>query len=153
MDAPEDPRLLLLWNLYSTEHNDPDEVREDLEEMGYDPDLLVRRGRELFREVRGHMELEVDVERMRHQSEQAERLRERLRIQLDAEADPKAALLAMLPHAASEGQAVFFRKIENLSVEDALEILSDAQLLQILEERPEAQEDNDRNEHSHPDER
>lgn len=153
MDAPKDPRLLLLWNLYSTERDDPDEVREDLEEMGYDPDLLARRGKELLREVRGRVELELDAERTRRRSEQADRLRERLRMQLDAEPDPKAALLAMLPRTASEGQAVFFRKIESLSVEDALEILSDTQLLKMLEENPDAPENDNPHGREDPDER
>lgn len=153
MDTPKDPRLLLLWNLYSTERDDPDEVREDLKEMGYDPDLLARRGRELLREVRGRVELEFDAERTQRRSEQAERLRGRLRLQLDTESDPKAALLAMLPRTALEGQAVFFRKIESLSVEDALEILSDTQLLQMLEENPDALEDDESHGREDPDER
>ena len=152
MDAPKDSRLLLLWSLYSTERDDPNEVREDLEEMGYDPDVLAKRGRELLREVRGRIELELDAARTLRRSEQAERLRERLRVQLDAEPDPKAALLAMLPRTAVEGQAVFFRKIESLSAEDALEILSDTQLLQMLDENPDALEDDGPHGQEDPDE-
>jgi hypothetical protein len=112
--------------------HDKEEAREVLEEAGKSPEEVRRRGREFIRRVSGQAEL-AQAEKKKSK---LERLRDEVKDYLDQEVEnAREALAEVMAGISGESPEFYFRKIEDLSEEDALEMLNEAELLRILEER------------------
>jgi len=113
--------------------HDKEEAREVLEEAGKSPEEVRRRGREFIRRVSGQAKLA----RAKQKKSKLERLRDEVKdyLRREVEKPAKEALAEVMAGISGETPEFHFRKIEDLSEEDALEMLDEVELLRILEER------------------
>lgn len=108
-----------------------DEAREVLEEAGKDPEEVRARGREFIEKMKGKARLA----RAEAKKEKLGRMRERLHRKLDrqAQGNPKELLARAMAEGSEHGVQFHFRNIEDLSDEDALEMLDEIQLIHLWE--------------------
>lgn len=113
--------------------HDKEEAREVLEDAGKSPEEVRRHGREFIRRVSGQAELA----QAKKKKSKLERLRDEVKdyLRREVEKPAKEALAEVMAGMSGETPEVHFRKIEDLSEEDALEMLDEVELLRVLEER------------------
>ncbi|WP_259069481.1 hypothetical protein [Salinibacter ruber] len=112
--------------------HDKEEAREVLEDAGKSPEEVRRRGREFIGRVSGQAKLAE----AKQKKSRLERLRDEVKDYLDHEVEnAKEALAEAMAGISGETPEFHFRKIEDLSEEDALEMLDEVELLRVLEER------------------
>ena len=141
MDANHRERIGRLFDqLAEAVLDDKEEAREVLEEAGKSPEEVRRRGREFIRRMSGQAELA----RAKQKKSRLEQLRDEVKDYLHREVEnAKEALAEVMAGISGESPEFHFRKIEDLSEEDALEMLDEAELLRILEEREHESGDQD----------
>lgn len=141
MDANHRERIGRLFDqLAEAVLDDKEEAREVLEEAGKSPEEVRRRGREFIRRMSGQAELA----RAKQKKSRLEQLRDEVKDYLHREVEnAKEALAEVMAGISGESPEFHFRKIEDLSEEDALEMLDEAELLRILEERKQERGDQD----------
>ena len=141
MDANHRERIGRLFDqLAEAVLDDKEEAREVLEEAGKSPEEVRRRGRKFIRKVSGQAELA----RAKQKKSRLEQLRDEVKDYLHREVEnAKEALAEVMADISGESPEFHFRKIEDLSEEDALEMLDEAELLRILEERKQERGDQD----------
>jgi hypothetical protein len=120
-------------------HN-KEEAREVLEQAGKSPEEVRERGRAFIRKVSGKAELARAEQKKSKVKELRDKVQEYIHQQVEKPA--KQALAEIMAGISEESPQFHFRKIEDLSEEDALEMLDEVELLRILEKRDEDEEQN-----------
>jgi polyhydroxyalkanoate synthesis regulator phasin len=120
-------------------HN-KEEAREVLEQAGKSPEEVRKRGRAFIQRVSG----KVNLARAEQKKSKVDELRNQVQeyIQQQVEKPARQALAEIMAGMSGESPQFHFRKIEDLSEEDALEMLDEVELLRILEKRGEDEEQN-----------
>lgn len=143
---PEHDRLQRLFEGFGwAALDDPEMTREILADAGLDPDRLAEEGAALARQIYGEVRLRSAAEH-RAATEQAmiecrERIVKRLRA---TTGDVHAELVRLLTGSDTVRLQAYFRKIQDLGEEDALDMLTDAELLQFLNELDKISGDEDK---------
>lgn len=121
--------------------DDKEEAKEVLEEVGKSPEEVRRRGREFIRRVSGQAKLA----QAREKKSRLEQVRDEVMAYLHQEVEKpvKEALAEVMAGISGESPEFHFRKIKDLSEKDALDMLDEAELLRILEEREQKSGDQD----------
>jgi len=122
--------------------DDPEMTREILADAGLDPDRLAEEGAALARQLYGAVRLRSAAERRAGLEQMVTEHRDRILARLRAVGgDVRAELARLLAGGDTVRLQAHFRKIENLSEQDALDMLTEAELLQLLNEMDEAGSD------------
>lgn len=118
-----------------------EEAREVLEEAERSPEEVRRRGQDFIQKMKGKAKL-AQAEKKKSKINQ---LRDKLKDYVDrkVEGDPKKVLSEMMAKLSGETPQFHFRKIEELSEEDALDMLDEVELLRLLEQQEEEDEGED----------
>ena len=115
--------------------DDPEMTREILADAGLDPDRLAEEGAALAHQLYGAVRLRSAAERRAGMERAVIKYRERIVERLQATGgDVRAELARLLTGSDTARLQAYFRKIEDLGEEDALDMLTDAELLQLLNE-------------------
>ena len=124
--------------------DDPEMTREILADAGLDPDRLSEEGAALARQLYGAVRLHSAAERRAGVEQEIIQYRERIAERLQATTgDFRAQLARLLTGGDTARLQAYFRKIEDLGEEDALDMLTDAELLQLLNELDKTSSDED----------
>ncbi|NWF89102.1 MAG: hypothetical protein HXY50_06520 [Ignavibacteriaceae bacterium] len=116
--------------LSEDDSKDMKEVKEELLAAGIQPDLLVKEGEELIQKLIGKRKREFTKLRL---ADMKGKLNSFLQTSKEATANnAKEFLLSLLGNKNSEAFQASFRKIENLSDKEALEILNESKLLEFF---------------------
>lgn len=112
--------------------DEKEEAREALRDAGKNPEKVRSRGRAFIERMKGKARLT----RAEAKKAKLDRMRDRLRRHLKRQAgdDPKMALARVMAKESNQGVQAHFHKIEELSDEDAIEMLSEVELVRLLEE-------------------
>ena len=115
--------------------DDPVMAREILTDAGLDPDRLAAEGAALARELYGVARLQAASEQRAVVQQRVVALRDRLLARAQgAGGDFKTELARLFSGGDSTQLQAHFRKIEDLGDEDALDMLTDAEILRLLDE-------------------
>ena len=115
--------------------DDPQMAREILADAGLDPDRLAAEGAAFAREMYGAARLRAASERRAEVQQRIVELRERLTARArEVGGDFKAELARRLSGGDDLQFQAHFRKIEDLGDDDALDMLTDAEILRLLDE-------------------
>ena len=148
---PEHDRLQCLFEGFGwAALDDPEMTREILADAGLDPDRLAEEGAALARQLYGEVRLRSATEQRAWMEQKLIKYRGRIIKRLREEGgDVRAELARLLTSSDTTRLQASFRKIEDLSEEDALDMLADAELLQLLSKLDETsgdEEDSDSDE-------
>jgi hypothetical protein len=114
---------------------DEEEAKEVLREAGLDPGRVAVEGGAAARRIGGMARLQAAAEGRKQTEGHLEVLRARIAERLrSAGTDVKEALARLLADQSQLAPQVHFRKVENLSDEDAINMLTEAELLRLWEE-------------------
>ena len=114
---------------------DPEMAREILTDAGLDPDRLAAEGAALARELYGAARLQAASEQRAVMQQRVVALRDRLVAKARAAGgDFKTELARLLSGGDTIQLQAHFRKIEELGEDDALDMLTDAEILRLLDE-------------------
>ena len=115
--------------------DDPQMARDILADAGLDPDQLAAEGAAFAREIHGAVRLRVASARRVEVQQQIAVLRDRIVARTRAAGgDFKTELAKLLSGGDAVHLQAHFRKIEDLGDEDALDMLTDAEVLRLLDE-------------------
>ena len=115
--------------------DDPEMAREILSDAGLDTDRLAEEGAALARELYSTARLSAAAGRRAKAERTVAELRSVVAARIHALGDDVRSTLARLLAGGDEVQLqAHFRKLEEISEEDAIDMLTDAELLQLLEE-------------------
>lgn len=134
-DHPSEKRLLnLLDALAHDACTDAEEAASGLREVGLDPEEVEQRGVLFVQQLQGRTRLSLAKAKRHRQEHTLAALRERAADLVRAAGDnAKDALRRLLANREPDLE-LSFRKIESLEAEDALDVLSEAELLRLLDE-------------------
>ena len=126
-----------LWNLLDgLTHDaciDAESASTDLREAGVDPDDIGKRGHRFVQGLQSKIRLSIAKAKRQRQRESLPELRKRAAQHLRTSGEPiKDVLRRVLSE--QPGLEVSFRNIESLDPEDAVEILGEIALLELLDE-------------------
>ena len=118
-----------------------EETRSTLRAVGKDPDTVRAKGQRFIDRMRRKSRL---IEAQTKQNRLA-RMRAQLRERLDPQAqkNPKRLLAGVMAEDSKHDLQFHFRKIEKLTDEDAIEMLSEIEILRLMEELSEENENGD----------
>ncbi len=116
--------------LTEDDSKDIDQVKEELSLAGINPDLLISEGDEFINKLVGRRRRELVKERYLN-------IKSKLNLFMQTSKEvtsdsAKEFLLSILGEKNSEAFQASFRKIENLSDKEAMEMLNEKQLLELL---------------------
>ena len=137
MSASDDRlRLQRLFDSFSEAAlDDPEMAREILTDAGLDPVRLAAEGAALARELYGAARLQAASEQRAVMQQRVVALRDRLVAKARATGgDFKTELARLLSGGDTIQLQAHFRKIEELGEDDALDMLTDAEILRLLDE-------------------
>lgn len=134
-DHSSEKRLLnLLDALAHDACTDAEEAASGLREVGLDPEEVEQRGVLFVQQLQGRTRLSLAKAKRQRQEHTLAALRERAADLVRAAGDnAKDALRRLLANREPDFE-LSFRKIESLEAEDALDVLSEAELLRLLDE-------------------
>ena len=136
MTEPDRIKLQRLFDSFGEAAlDDPDMAREILTDAGLDPDRLAAEGAALARELYGAARLQAASARRAEVQQRITTLRDRLVARARAAGgDFKTELARLLSGGDAAQLQAHFRKIEDLGEDDALDMLTDAEVLRLLDE-------------------
>lgn len=109
-------------------------VREDMREQDKDPEAIREEGVAFIKRLKGQLRLSAaEAERQETMSE-LEALRSKARRRLEEAEEGAIELIRRLVDNAGADLSVSFRKLESMDDNDILEILTEAQLVDLLDE-------------------
>lgn len=125
--------------------DDPEMAGEILLDAGLDPDRLAREGAALGRELYGAARLKIASVQRAKMQQRINTLRDRLMKRAQAAGREFKTELARLLSGGDANQfQAHFRKIEDLGEDDVLDMLTDAEILSLLDETDPADTDDAR---------
>lgn len=113
---------------------DLDGVRQDMRERGEDPDEVRKRGIAFVRRLKGRLRLSRASQQREETVGKLEQLRTKVRQNLEKAGQSVEEVIRRLKARSDADLSVSFRKVESLDKEEALDLLTEEQLLDILEE-------------------
>ncbi len=115
--------------------DDPEMAREILTDAGLDPDRIAEEGAALARQLYSKARLRSAAERRVEMETNVTKLWTRITEEIRATGkDLRTELAHLLAGSDTSGFQVHFRKIENLDEEDIRDMLTEHQLLQLLDD-------------------
>lgn len=128
-------RVSLLFDAFiESATHDPVEARTIMQEEGLDPDSEVQSSLALIRKLQGRAELAIAKQRTVNRHERAKSIRNKLRQTLATVSDPLTYLADLLTQRGQDAMQLHFRKLENVSADDALDMIDETELLSIFED-------------------
>jgi len=119
---------------------DIDAVRQEMNEQGEDPEAIREEGMAFVKRLKGHLRLSAaDAEREKTMNK-LDALRTEARRRLEEMEENAKELIRRLATRPGGELSLSFRKIESLDDEEALEVLTEAQLLDLLDEMDDDEE-------------
>jgi hypothetical protein len=119
---------------------DVEAVREEMPEEGEDPEAIRNQGMEFVSRLKGQLRLsEAGAERQKAMSK-LEELRSEVRRRLEEVEEGAKELIQRLEAHDGADLSVSFRKIESLDDDEILELLTEAQLVDLLDEMDDEEE-------------
>ena len=115
--------------------DNPEMTREILTDAGLDPDRIAEEGAALARQLYGEARLRAAAKKRTLIETEVIKIRARIAEKLRATGrDLPTELARLLAGGDTARVQTYFRKIEDLGEEDTLDMLTDAELLQLLNE-------------------
>lgn len=115
--------------------DDPEMAREILTDAGLDPTQLAKEGATLARELYGSARLRIASVRRAEVQQRITTLRNRIMTRSRSTgSDFKTELARLLSGGDRPQFQAYFRKFEDLGEEDALDMLTDAEILRLIDE-------------------
>ena len=136
MTEPDRIKLQRLFDSFGEAAlDDPELAREILTDADLDPDRLAAEGAALARELYGAARLQAASARRAEVQQRVTTLRDRLVARARAAGgDFKTELASLLSGGDASQLQAHFRKIDDLGEDDALDMLTDAEILRLLDE-------------------
>lgn len=109
-------------------------IRQDMRERGEDPDAIREKGMALVKRLKGQLKLSLAGAGREQTISKLEALREDAKRRVQETGENVIDLIRQLATGSGAELSVSFRKVEYLDEDEALELLTEAQLLQLLDE-------------------
>lgn len=109
-------------------------VRQEMQEQGEDPEAIREQGMALIKRLKGQLRLSAAGAERQETMSKLETLRTEARRRLKETEENAKELIRRLMGRSGADLSVSFRKFESLNDDEALELLTEAQLLDLLNE-------------------
>lgn len=109
-------------------------VRKEMEERGKNPEELRERGMSFIKRLKGQLRLSAAEEERQKTMSKLEALRSEARRRLEMAEESAMELIRQFVGRSGAELSVSFRKLESLDDEEVLELLTEAQLVDLLSE-------------------
>jgi len=115
-------------------------VRQEMREQGEDPDAIREQGMALIKRLKGQLRLSAAGAERRETMSKLKALRAEARRRLQETGENAKELIRRLATGPEADLSVSFRKVESMDDDEALELLTEAQLLDLLAEMDDGSE-------------
>jgi hypothetical protein len=112
-------------------------VRQDMRDQGKDPNAIRERGIAYIKRLKGELRLSAAGAKRQDTTKKLEKIRAEVRRKIQDLGEDAGTLIRRLTTGPESELSVSFRKVESLSEEEVLDLLTEAQLLELLEEMDE----------------
>lgn len=119
---------------------DVDAVREEMRKQGEDPEAIRNQGMEFIGRLKGQLRLSKAGEERQEAMSKLEELRSEVRRRLEEVEEGAKELMQRLEARYGADLSFSFRKIESLDDDEILELLTEAQLVDLLDEMDDEEE-------------
>jgi len=115
-------------------------VREEMRDQGEDPEAVRQEGVEFVKRLKGQLRLSEAGAQRHEVMSRLEELRSKVRRRLEEAEEGAKELIQRLEARYGTELSFSFRKIESLDDDEILELLTDAQLVDLLDEMDDEEE-------------